>query len=167
MRTIKRGGEFVWRNYMYNAFERKRERWEREREDEDSRNGGEWHDLHKNDEFWMSDWRTRVKRRDVICIWCLQSWKSISYIYIKEDHLYSGGLAPQTRKAEHVEGCMEGGETRGRKGHVGEKAMSVKRPCILQTTRYVLPKRILSENLSFVTCSVRARKKSTRSWKMS
>ena len=65
--------------------------------------------------------------------------------------LYSGGLAPQTRKAEHVEGRVEGGETRGRKGHVGEKAMSVKRPCILQTTRYVLPKRILSENLSFVT----------------
>ena len=28
MRTIKRGGEFVWRNYLYNAFDRKK----RERE---------------------------------------------------------------------------------------------------------------------------------------
>mgnify|MGYP003502415005 FL=1 len=33
MRTIKRGGQFVWRNYMYNAFERK-ERDEKERERE-------------------------------------------------------------------------------------------------------------------------------------
>ena len=42
MRTIKRGGEFVWRNYMYNAFERKeRDEKERERKDQDSQNGGE------------------------------------------------------------------------------------------------------------------------------
>ena len=47
------------------------------------------------------------------------------------------------------------GETRGRKGHVGEKAMSVKTPLSFTDNKIRSPevsgKRILSENLSFVT----------------
>ena len=140
MRTIQRGGEFVWRNYMYNAFERKeRDEKERERRWRFTKRRGV---TRFTQEWWVLDeWLTRTSQETWRHLHLMPTIVEVHFLYLHQRRSFVfWGISPTDPEGRTRGRKGHVGETRGRKGHVGEKAMSVKRPCILQTTRYVLPK---------------------------
>ena len=170
METRKRGGEFVWRNYMYNAFERKREMRKRERRWRFTKRRGV---TRFTQEWWVLDeWLTRTSQETWRHLHLMPTIVEVHFLYLHQRRSFVfWGISPTD-----PEGRTRG-RTRGRrrntwkerpcrrKGHVCKTPLSLTDNKIRSPE--VLGKRILLENLSFLTCSVRARKKSTWSWKMS